>query len=75
MPFVTYLGVGAALAVVSFVIAFSNVPIDRGAPEAPVIPIATLEAIGSTTPFHTQLEALIPGSPEFPHLDALVICN
>ncbi len=72
MPFVTYLGVGAALAVASFVIAFSNIPIDRGAPEAPVIPIATLEAIGSTTPFHTQLEALIPGSPEFPHLDALV---
>lgn len=63
MPFLNYFGMGAALAVVGFVIAFSNVPIDRPAPEAGPIPIATLEAVGSTSPFKEQLEALIP-SPE-----------
>ncbi|HWH07166.1 MAG TPA: trypsin-like peptidase domain-containing protein [Candidatus Paceibacterota bacterium] len=59
MPFVSYLGIGAALIVASFVIVFSSVPLDE-APPSPAVPIATLEAIGSTTPFYVQLEALVP---------------
>lgn len=63
MPFFNYFGIGAALAVVGFVIAFSNVPIDRPAPVAGPIPVASLEAIGSSSPFYVQLESLVP-SPE-----------
>lgn len=67
MSFVTYAGMGAALLVASFVLIFSSIPVDQPPPSR-IIPIATLETIGSTTPFHIQLDSLIPNSDEVPEI-------
>ena len=63
MSFVTYAGMGAALVIVCFVLIFSSIPVNEPPPERMPIPVATLETIGSTTPFYVQLEALIPEPP------------
>lgn len=75
MPIISYLGMGAALIVVGFVIIFSHVPVPQSPPEQAPIPIATLEAVGSTTPFHVQLEALIPSADVLPALTAALTAS
>lgn len=55
-----YLGAGAALVVSAFVYLFSSIPIPSAPPPEPVIPIATLEAVGSGEPLDTLIESLLP---------------
>lgn len=55
-----YLALGGSLIVSSLVYLFSSIPFPAGPPPEPIIPIATLESVGSTTPLREQIGALSP---------------
>lgn len=70
MKFEIYAGVGLALAMALLVLAFSSNPFHTRPKQDILVPIATLESLGSTSPLSDQIASLLPSPTLAPQIIA-----